>query len=202
MFRDRSDSCATIYAWCNILPRKCIFCHSGKFLKNSRTREKLSNCMKIRADITVRKVSKERNDIVPLAIPADELIAKAACYHWSCYREYTRKKPLKPNGKVPQDETNEDKNYVELRRSLNNLVENPDVVEFTKFKSMIHTRSGKKNLRRKIEQSTNDFNFVKVGKELLIYPNSLKRKISYAFTMTHWRSLNSLKRWTLMRRWS
>ena len=159
---------------CNILPRKCIFCHSEKFLKNSRTREKLSNCMQIRADITVRKVAKERNDTAVLAITADELIAKEACYHWSCYREYTRKKPLKLNCKAPQEESYEDENYVELWRSLNNLVENPDVVEFTKFKSMIHAPSGKKNLRRKIEQSTNDFHFVNVGKELLIYPNSLK----------------------------
>ena len=37
-----------------ILPNKCIFCMKDKHLKKSRNREKLTNCLQLRADETIR----------------------------------------------------------------------------------------------------------------------------------------------------
>ena len=39
---------------------------------------------------------------------------------------------------------------------------------------LMKTESGKKNLKRIIETKTNGFNFIKCGKETLIYPYSWK----------------------------
>ena len=52
--------------------------------------EKLSNCIQIRADAKIRKMLTERNDTIMMTIVSDELVAKEACYHASCYRMYTK----------------------------------------------------------------------------------------------------------------
>ena len=69
-----------------ILPAKCIFCRKEKYVKNSRTREKLNSCNQFRADDKVRKASILRDDTQTLVICTGELIAKEAMYHASCYR--------------------------------------------------------------------------------------------------------------------
>ena len=73
----------------SILPTKCIFCKGQKYLKESNTREKLISCCQTRADTTVRNAAMIRDDSIALAITADELIAKEAFCHASCYKSYT-----------------------------------------------------------------------------------------------------------------
>ena len=38
-----------------ILTKKCIFCIKDKYVKNSKNREKLTNCLQLRADEMMRK---------------------------------------------------------------------------------------------------------------------------------------------------
>lgn len=155
----------------SILPRKCIFCNTVKYIKASRTHEKLSSCMQIRADNKIRNLAIERNDTAVMAIASDELISKEACYHASCYRAYT-----KPVNATPLQSKEEeiDSEYSEIWKFLGDLFDNPQVVLFKRLQTMVDSVSGRKNLRRKIESQTDCYKFVNVGKDLLIYPTSLK----------------------------
>ncbi|KAG1650788.1 hypothetical protein GQR58_027743 [Nymphon striatum] len=74
-----------------ILPTVCIFCEKDtKFMKKSKTREKLIRNCELRADVAVRGAAKQRNDQRMLPVTANELHASEAFYHQSCYRNYTR----------------------------------------------------------------------------------------------------------------
>ena len=93
-----------------VLPKKCIFCNRDKYVKNTRNREKLSSCIQIRADENIRKVATQKNDAKVLAITTDELVAKEAHYHFTCYRSYTRKENMmKKFGKKIELKSNDKK---------------------------------------------------------------------------------------------
>ena len=77
---------------CDKLPQQCIFRNKRKTLPKSSTTEKLLSCMEMRADKQIRKRSEEKNDQRIMSICSDELIAKEAKYHKSCYRNYTRER--------------------------------------------------------------------------------------------------------------
>ena len=57
---------------------------------------------------------------------------------------------------------------------LSGLCDKPTAVPFKRLKELVTTPSEKKNLRRAIENRTDCYNFVKIEKEFLIYPTSLK----------------------------
>ena len=73
-----------------MLPKSCIFYNKDKYVKGTQTQERLSDCTTICADERVHKVALEQNDTAAIAIASDELIAKEAHYHTTCYRSYTR----------------------------------------------------------------------------------------------------------------
>ena len=52
--------------------------------------EVLIQCVDLRADSTIRRAAVGKNDPRILAIVTRELVAAEACYHKSCYRDYTR----------------------------------------------------------------------------------------------------------------
>ena len=136
-------------------------------MKGTRTRERLSDCTLICVDERVRKVVLERNDTAVIAIASDELIAKEADYHATCYRSYTR-----PNyTALPEKCHDIDLNNV--WKFLNHLYDNPAAVPFKRLQELLATPLEKKNLRGTIENTTDCFKFVKIEKEFLIYPTSL-----------------------------
>ena len=72
----------------------CIFCDKvSKYAKGKDVREKLIQCIDLRADENIRKTALAKNDSKLLAIVSGDLVAAEACYHGTCYREYTRPKP-------------------------------------------------------------------------------------------------------------
>ena len=74
--------------------RVCIFCDKvGKYAKGKDVREKLIQCIDLRAEENIRKTALAKNDSKLLAIVSRDLVAAEACYHGTCYREYTRPKP-------------------------------------------------------------------------------------------------------------
>ena len=74
--------------------RVCIFCDKvSKYAKGKDVREKLIQCIDLRADENIRKTALAKNDSKLLAIVSRDLVAAEACYHRTCYREYTRPKP-------------------------------------------------------------------------------------------------------------
>ena len=152
------------------LPKQCIFCKRDKYQTNSKTREKLSCCIQLRADEKIRKIATQKNDHELLAIASDELIAKEAHYHASCYRLYTKIEPVRQKLPVLTETETE---FSKAWNLLICLFENPRVEEFRKIQDVYESDAGRKNLKRKIEGKTDMFRFVKTGKELLIYPTSL-----------------------------
>ena len=112
----------------NILPKQCIFCKKDKYVKGSRTRETLTCCSQLRADNGIRKLAIERNDSEIIAVTSDELIAKEALYHFTCYRDYRRSANESQNQCIDQPD---DRMSSEVTKYLNNLRENPKYVELS-----------------------------------------------------------------------
>ena len=136
--------------------RSCIFCNKDKYLKGTRTREKLSDCSMITADDKVCAVALERNDTAVIAITSNELIAKEARYHATCYRSYT--KPVYTP--KPQTHSYDDLKYKEVWKFLSDLYDNPEVFPFKRLQELVAMPSEKKNLRRTIENKSDCYRFV------------------------------------------
>ena len=110
---------------CDKLLPKCIFCNKAKCVRKTNTKEKLLSCAELRADDSIRKASFLRGDKRIAAITTDDLIAKEAKYHKTCYRDYIRVnfkvvKDYEPNGDEPVDA---------VKGTLFGLHDSPDVVE-------------------------------------------------------------------------
>ena len=116
----------------------------------------------------IREIAEQRNDNELLAIMSDELIAKEAHWHASCYRTYTKFYKKTPPG------TDGDSKFSKVWELLIDRFENPKVEEFKNVQSRCESDSQKKNLKHKTDSQTDMFQFLKVGKEHLIYPSSLK----------------------------
>ena len=70
----------------------CIFCNKVKFQKGSRSREKLTQAVQLRADETLRKCAILKGDEKILALTNRDIVAAEALYHCSCYKIYTKVK--------------------------------------------------------------------------------------------------------------
>ena len=133
----------------------------------------------------IRKCAAVKNDKRIMALTADELVAKEACYHKRCYSVYTISLYNEQREWQPEGESFSDMAINCLREMLAELYESPDVAEFKTLidvdekhlvsrdvdKSEIFQT--KKNLRRKIETNIQRFQFLNVHEKLLIYPESL-----------------------------
>ena len=67
-----------------------MFCEKAKYLKATKTREALIQSIDLHVDSTIRRAAAGKNDPRILAIVTREFIEAEACYHKSCYRDYTR----------------------------------------------------------------------------------------------------------------
>ena len=80
--------------------RICIFCNKeSKYGKGKQTREKLIQCFDLRSDQMIRDVATAKHDTNILVLASRELVAGEACYHKSCYRNYTRPTGERASGK-------------------------------------------------------------------------------------------------------
>ena len=166
----------------SVLPKQCIFCNADKYVSASKTREVLTSCVQLRADDKIRRLARERFDSDILAVTSNELIAKEAHYHFSCYRDYVRVRPSS-NENLPGSCTDteqacehdeDDDDLTDLFQCLNDLYQNPKYITLKSLQLLVKTESGKKNIRRTIERKTNDFVFVNCGRNVLVYPCSWK----------------------------
>ena len=82
--------------------RVCIFCdQTRKYIKGKDTREHVLQCIDLRSDKTIRENTNAKNDTKMLALVSRDIVAAEACYHRSCYRDYTR--PAKISSKSSVD---------------------------------------------------------------------------------------------------
>ena len=73
--------------------------------------------MHLKVDETVRKIATQKNDSKILAITKNDLISKEACYHFTCYRRYTRQnkeKEVKAQDEPGQHKTEHSNNISEV----------------------------------------------------------------------------------------
>ena len=180
-----------------VFERICVFCEKAKYLKGTKTREALIQCVDLRADSTIRRAAVGKNDPRILAIVTRELVAAEACYHKSCYRDYTRNiQGAVSNGdKKEEDECPEYTNaesqayenlftYIETR-----LLQKPRIVRmvelYTLFTSFLKSQavteikeSMRTHFRRKLEgefRDTLDFEYLSGNKRVFVIPRSLSR---------------------------
>ena len=176
-----------------VLPKICIFCEKqSKYLKRSNTREKLYCCAEIRADESIRKAATTKDDSNEISICADELIAKEAVYHKSCYRDYTRCN----HNFVKQGNLHDPSTeclygaYEVVNEMLFELIDNPRIIQYIKLTETLETElrklenieekileAAKKNLKPRIENNFNCFDFTTFERKLYIYPTIFKENV-------------------------
>ena len=194
----RSSSEARVYN------QICIFCDKDKFQKGSKTREKLTKAVQLRADQTLRKFAVEKGDEKIIAVASRDIVAAEAHYHVSCYKNYTRNSTKafesdKENGiKENQTDETDDLQYEIIeRKAFTNLFEyirsdiilNKKIVSVTSLTAKLEsfmlsdggtqmTDSTRKHIRRKLESELNDS--VQIFQDdkgkLLLVPESVTRK--------------------------
>ena len=72
------------------MPKKWLICSKVKFIRGTRTGEKLILCNDLCADQILKMASKWKTDEMIIAACWDELIAKEVYYHKTCYQSFTR----------------------------------------------------------------------------------------------------------------
>ena len=103
-----------------------------------------------------------------LAIIRNDLIAKEACYHFTCYRSYTHQNKVreaKAQDKPGQDET-EHSNISEDIKFLVELYKKPAIIPLSTLQNMLSIKLERKTLKRNIENRASNFKFVKSAKTL------------------------------------
>ena len=130
---DHQDSKVDVVNLEKTSEKKCIFCKKGKFVKGTFTRESLSMCMQLRGDDRIRQTSKIREDSDMMTLSADDLIAKEAFYHASCYKAYTKfiHALEKCDDEVDKTVDESDEAFEAVKKKLRELYDDPDIVEFT-----------------------------------------------------------------------
>ena len=171
---------------CGKLERKCIFCNKKKkYVK--RKLDSFFPITEIRACQILLEVSKIRNDDrLRASIKSEDLIAKEAYYHKTCYKEYTRILSKTEN----TEGSYIDKAFEEVKEYCHSIGEHPEVVELTYLTNILEkallkennntdqVKFAKKNLRRRIERNVPWMNFFTFeNKKVLLYPNSLSADI-------------------------
>ncbi|XP_019613858.1 PREDICTED: uncharacterized protein LOC109461832 [Branchiostoma belcheri] len=179
-----------------VYQRICVFCEKSKYLKGTKTREALIQCVDLRADHTIRRAAVSKNDPRILAIVTRELVAAEACYHKTCYRDYTRDVQDQTGvGKNAEDEhldcsNAESQAFMILYDYIrSDLLQNPKIVSMTqlymKFASFVNSQGVKEvkdstrtHFRRKLEaefHDTLDFEELFGNNKVFVIPRSLSR---------------------------
>ena len=127
-----------------------------------------------------------KNAMCSLYLSTEELIAKEAYYHSSCYSTYTIILYHYDRGNAKNSQSIPEIAFAAMKTHLTNLYKNTNVVEFTRFTKEVEAKlsteeydpkeidSEKRNLRRTIENHAEHFHFVNTSRILLIYPDSLE----------------------------
>lgn len=179
----------------------CIFCSKDKYLKDTRSREKVIKAVQLRADETLRRCAILKEDPSIIAVTSRDIVAAEAHYHASCYKSYTnlsKFKTLESNKKeVDESDLNENLSYevaeVEAYANLFSYIRNVTLLEgkivpvakltemldvFMSSKGKALRISAKKNIRRRFETEFGDsiHIFSNQSGKLLLVPDSLSLK--------------------------
>ena len=95
--------------------------------------------MQLRGGDRIRQASKTWEDSNTMALSADDLIAKEAFYHASCYKYYTEVTHAfeKWYGEFDKTVDESDEAFEAVKKKLQELYDDPDIVEFPTIKKLI-----------------------------------------------------------------
>lgn len=105
-----------IFRWSKSISSSLHFCNKDKFVKGSKTREKLTQAVTFNADQTLRECAIQKRDEKILAVTSRDVVAAEAHYHRSCYKEYTRIKKKEPKNQDNNAGTDGDEEYKRIER--------------------------------------------------------------------------------------
>ena len=122
-----------------LLPKKCLICSKPKYIRNTRTHEKLVLCTDLRADRTLKMAALKKTDGKMMIACSHELVAKEVYYHRTCYQSFTREFLSNKNS---ESEHCSDKStaFEKVANFLSHLIKKPQVVELTKLTSILETQ--------------------------------------------------------------
>ena len=165
----------------SVLPNVCIFCRKQSKYTGSNTRETLRCCSEMRVDERIRNIATSRHDSHILSITADELVAKEAKYHPSCYKSYTR-----PDKQLVKIDT--------LKAVVKELLENTEgnIVRLTEvrlklseeFKRLgVEPNSYLKNLKRSILRHITEVKLLTSTGDIVYYENLTVEDLAALFIL-------------------
>ena len=141
-------------------------------------------CTDLRADQILKMAALKKTDGKIMIACSDELVAKEAYYHRTCYQSFTRDFLSNKNS---ESEHCSDKStaFEKVANYLSHLIKNPQVVELTKLTIILETqlleeevesetviKLAKKNLKTKIETELIEINFVEIGQQCYVCPDT------------------------------
>ena len=141
-----------------------------KYSKANRAREKLT-FLSFSVDEKVRQSALEKCEEQLISLSTEELIAKEAYYHSSCYSTYNFILYHRDRGNATNTQSISDIAYPAIKIHLTNLYKNPDVVEFTKYTKEAKAKlssaeydpkeidSAKRNIKKSYRKSLRTFSF-------------------------------------------
>jgi len=176
----------------------CKFCDKiSQYKKGTNTRETFRCCYALRVDERIKKVAVDKHDSKLIRITSDELIAKEAWYHPSCYKLYT-----KPEKEVKG--MNDTMKIDILKETVNEVISVAEghVIYFDelqkKYLKNLEDRNfeisqAKKNLRRSIERNITNIRFVNVDEKDVICSKSTTFEDILSLLFKKQRKLEELK---------
>ena len=155
-------------------------------------------CAQLNVDQKLKAITTERDDTKLIALTSDELVAKEARYHPSCYKIYI--KPVKPL--MRQSDTFK---IDTLRSTVNKLLASCEGhITFTndvkktylkKLEEGVVAKNATKNLRRSIERNCSDVQFLIVDNEEVICPNTIPMKEILSLFFKKQKKMEQLKKY-------
>ena len=131
----------------------------------------------LRVDQKLKTIETERHDAKLITLTSEELVAKEARHHPSCYKLYT--KPVEtPMGQNHTFKLEALRSTIEeLLASCEGHITVINDVKKTYLKKLeeegVETKNATKNLRRSIERNCSDVQFLIVDNEEVICPNTI-----------------------------
>ena len=147
-----------------VLPSKYKFCDkASKYKKGSKTLEKMKCCAEQCADERIWQIATVKHDSKIISINSDELVAKEAKYHSSCYKDYAHpEKQLAGNNDTVKADI--------LKTVVKQLLQKSDdkIVYLSKVKTKhmlylenddIDFKNAGKNLKHSIKRNLSNINY-------------------------------------------
>ena len=166
-----------------LLPKECIFCRKNKY--KNKVLEKLVKCVEQRASNSIISAAKSCDNFYVKGLADQDLIAREAHYHASCYKIFTKPQKVQSAQVDPYKEA-EQFAFKEVLRKCYELNLKNEITYFIELvnimrdsmlsKNVIMGESTRKFLERSLEKHCSDIQMFTYKRKIIVYPVSLEIK--------------------------